>query len=144
MAGSSTGKRRTRVASRAFVDTNILVYKVEGEERKSEIAERLLALAPCISVQNLNEFANVALRKLRLNWDEIHLALDHFRDACEILPLTEQVHDRALEIAEMHKIAIYDALVVAAAQLAGCDVLYTEDMSHGQRIGSVTLRNPFA
>ena len=132
------------MASRAFVDTNILVYKVEGEARKSAIAETLLALAPCISVQNLNEFANVAMRKLQLNWDDIHLALDHFREACEILPLTEKVHDRALEIAEVHKIAIYDALGVAAAQLAGCDVLYTEDMNHGQRIGSVTICNPFA
>ena len=132
------------MASRAFVDTNILVYKVEGEARKSAIAETLLALAPCISVQNLNEFANVAMRKLQLNWDDIHLALDHFREACEILPLTEKVHYRALEIAEVHKIAIYDALVVAAAQLAGCDVLYTEDMNHGQRIGSVTICNPFA
>jgi len=131
------------VANRAFLDTNVLVYKVEGEARKSAIAESLLALAPCISVQNLNEFVSVATRKLQLDWDDIHVALDHFCEACEILPVTEKVHDRALEIAERHKIAMYDALVVASAELAGCDVLYTEDMNHGPRVGGVEVRNPF-
>ena len=38
---------------------------------------------------------------------------------------------------------MYDALIVAAAELAGCDVLYTEDLNHGQRIGRVVVRNPF-
>ena len=55
------------MANRAFLDTNVLVYKVEGEARKSAIAESLLALAPCISVQNLNEFVSVAMRKLQLD-----------------------------------------------------------------------------
>jgi predicted nucleic acid-binding protein len=131
------------VASSAFLDTNILVYKVEGDARKAAIAESLLEAAPHISVQNLNEFANVALRKLKLNWDEIHVALDHFREACNILPITEQVHVLAVKIAEQNLLAMYDALVVAAAELSGCEVLYTEDLNHGQRIGRVEIRNPF-
>ena len=53
------------------------------------------------------------------------------------------LHGRAVEIAEQHLLGMYDALIVAAAELAGCDVLYTEDLNHGQRIGRVVVRNPF-
>lgn len=128
----------------AFLDTNILIYKVEGEADRAATVEGLLDLNPCISVQCLNEFVNVARRKLRLNWDEVHIALDHFREACRVLPLTERVHARAVEISEQSLIGMYDALIIAAAELAGCDVLYTEDMKDGQRIGRVEIRNPFA
>ena len=56
---------------------------------------------------------------------EIHVALDHFREACEILPVTEKVHDRALEIAEWHKIAMYDAL--GCRGVARIDFFLTDD-----------------
>ncbi len=131
------------MAADVFLDTNVLVYKVEGGAKKAAKAEDLLERRPFISVQVLNEFVNVAQKKLSLNWDEIHIALDHFRDACRVVPLTVPLHERAVEIAEQHLLGMYDALIVAAAELAGCDVLYTEDLNHGQRIGRVVVRNPF-
>ncbi len=36
-----------------------------------------------------------------------------------------------------------DALVVAAAEAAGCDTIYSEDMADGAEYGSVRVENPF-
>jgi predicted nucleic acid-binding protein len=60
-----------------------------------------------------------------------------------IVPVSSETHELALRLAQDAKLGIYDACIIAAAELAGCDVLYTEDMSHGQRIGRVSIRNPF-
>ena len=39
--------------------------------------------------------------------------------------------------------AFYDALIVASAIEAGCDILYSEDMQHGGSIGGLAIVNPF-
>lgn len=57
--------------------------------------------------------------------------------------LTIQMHDRAREIAIKYGYGFYDALVIAAALLTGCTLLYSEDMQSGQRIEKLTIRNPF-
>src|SRR5437764_662000 len=48
-----------------------------------------------------------------------------------------------LKLARDHGLAFYDALIVAAALEAGCDTLFTEDMQHGRKFGSLTIINPF-
>jgi predicted nucleic acid-binding protein len=52
-------------------------------------------------------------------------------------------HQAAVALARDHNIAFYDALIVAAAQEAGCDTLFTEDMQHGRKFGGLTIVNPF-
>lgn len=60
------------------------------------------------------------------------------------LPITVQLHESALKIAEQHGYNIFDALVLAAALEAGCTTLYSEDLHDGQIIaGGLTIRNPF-
>ncbi|NJM29200.1 MAG: PIN domain-containing protein [Rhizobiales bacterium] len=135
--------RPIRVESRAFVDSNVLLYTIDDDEAKALRAYEIMDEGPLISVQVLNEFTNVARKKFKLDWPDVRDGLEHIRECCEILPLNLGVHLRAIEIAEANRIGVYDACLVAAADLAGCDVLYTEDMNHGQRIGGVTLRNPF-
>ena len=131
------------VADRFFIDSNIALYIVEPNGSKAERVFEILDEHPVITVQVLNEFANVARKKHKLDWIEIRDGLEHLVDCCEVLPLTQGVHVRALEIAEKNLIGIYDALIVAAAELSGCDTLYTEDLNNGQRIGRVTIVNPF-
>ncbi len=63
--------------------------------------------------------------------------------ACEIVSISFETHELAFDIARRTGLNIFDANIVAAAELSGCDVLYTEDLNEGQRIGSVTIRNPF-
>lgn len=58
--------------------------------------------------------------------------------------LTEDVHDRGLDIAERYGFSLYDSMIVAAALCAGCTTLFTEDLQHRQVIdGALTVRNPF-
>ena len=98
-----------------------------------------------ISVQVLNEVTQVCVRKLQMGWDEIGQFLDLVRSFCKVVPLTEEVHDRARRIAERYRLAFYDACILSAAVGAGCQTLYTEDMNHGQIFeDTLNLRNPFS
>ena len=78
-----------------------------------------------------------------VSFDDLNTALNPIKLACRVVPVTIDTHNLALEISRFAKLNIYDANIVAAAELAGCGVLYTEDMNHGQRIGGVEIRNPF-
>jgi predicted nucleic acid-binding protein len=129
---------------KVFFDTTILIYAVSEGDARAAVAEGLLAAGGDISVQVLNEFAAVARRKLSMSWQEIGEALGAVRALCEPpAPLTVEMHDFALRIAERHGYNIYDALILAAALGAGCDLLYSEDMQDGQTIDALTIRNPF-
>ena len=131
------------MASKAFLDSNVFIYAVGPTSPKASKARALLATAPTLSVQVLNEFVNVSLNKLKQPWSIIEEALESAHDLCEIVPLTVETGKLAVEIARARLIQIFDANIIAAAELAGCDVLYSEDMTHGQRIGGGTIRNPF-
>jgi len=130
-------------ASRQFFDTNVLLYLLSAEEAKARRAEDLIAAGGWVSVQVLNEFASVASRKLHMPIAEIRECLEPIRSICSVVPVAEDTHERALALAERYELSIYDALIVAAALLAGCETLYSEDLQHGQRIESLTIRNLF-
>jgi predicted nucleic acid-binding protein len=126
-----------------FLDTNIVTYALITSDSRQATAESLLADAT-ISVQVLNELVSIAMRKYRLGWEQINYELRVLKTLCaSILPLTQQVHELAVELAERYGFYIYDANIIAAALVAGCDTLYSEDMQDGQRIGPLTIRNPF-
>jgi predicted nucleic acid-binding protein len=128
----------------AFVDTNVLIYLISEDDEKARKAEGLLADGPTISVQVLNEFTNVALRKLALSWREIDEALSILRRTCRIEPLTLETHRYARRLAERYGYRIFDGSILGAAILARCETVYSEDMQHGQVIERMlTIRNPF-
>lgn len=127
----------------SFLDSNVLLYLLASGP-KSLRARELLGQGGTISVQVLNEFVAVARRKLKLRFEDIESGLELVRAHCEVADLTLAVHERAVEFAKSTNIEIYDCNIIAAAELSGCDVLYTEDLNHGQRVGGVTIRNPFA
>jgi len=126
-----------------FFDTNVLLYAVGPAGPRAERARLLLADGGIISVQALNEFANVARRKLGRSWAEISEKLGALRTLCEVKPLTVATHERALALAERYGYQIYDALQLASAFESGCSILYTGDMQDGQQIEGLTIRNPF-
>jgi predicted nucleic acid-binding protein len=132
------------VATDAFLDTNILIYLLAAESPKARVAREVFASGGVISVQVLNEFARVAQRKHALEWDEIDRYLSGFRQTLRVEPLTVATQLRAVEIVRAHRFGIYDSNILAAAELAGCRVVYSADMQHGQRIGALTIHNPFA
>lgn len=132
------------MSQRAFFDTNVALYLLSEDTAKSRRAENLLAAGGTISVQVLNEFTAAARRKRLADWDEIDELLLALRKLCSVEPVTVEVHELGVKLARRYGIQIYDACIVASAQLAGCTTLYTEDLQHGQRIGGLTIRNPFA
>jgi predicted nucleic acid-binding protein len=128
----------------AFFDTNILLYLLSEDQAKADRAEELLAAGGVVSVQVLNEFVSVASRKRAMTWTEIKDALEPLRMTLRVEPVTVDTHSSALRIAERYNISFYDALVVAAAELSRCAVLYSEDLQHGQVFEkSLTVRHPF-
>jgi len=128
---------------RPFIDSNILVYAFSGDGRRDR-AMMVAAQGGVISAQTLNEVTNVLRRKLRLDWPAIEAALRTIRDHFdEIVPLTAATHAIAVPIARDHGLAFYDALIVAAALEAGCDILFSEDLQDGRTFGDLAIRNPF-
>lgn len=128
---------------KAFFDSNILVYAFSTDFRRSR-AIAILASGGIISAQVLNEFTNVLRNKQKQDWPAIEAAIGLIRAQLpQIAPLTADTHAAALAIARDHTIAFYDALIVAAALMAGCGTLYTEDMQHGRTISGLAIVNPF-
>ena len=129
----------------AFLDANLLIYAALQPDARSDRAGALLAAGGVISVQVLNEFANVARRKLRRPWGEVREALAGIRALCSPpLPITLATHEAALGIAGRLGYSVYDSLVIASALEANCATLFSEDMQDGQVIaGRLTIRNPF-
>jgi predicted nucleic acid-binding protein len=127
-----------------FLDTNVLVYAFTDDPRNRR-ARDLLDQGCVIGVQVLNEFANVARRKLGMTWDETCEALAAIRELCtNVVPLVLELHDVAVVIARRHDLHIYDALAVAAALEAQCETLWSEDMHNGLLIdGRLRIVNPF-
>jgi predicted nucleic acid-binding protein len=131
-------------ASEVFLDTNVLLYLLSSDAAKADRAEALAAAGGVISVQVLNEFVSVASRKLRMRMSEIREVLSAIRAVCSVEPLSIQTHDLGFDLAQRFGLTIYDALIIAAALLAKCRIVYSEDLQDGQIIESLTVRNPFA
>ncbi len=129
---------------KAFVDSNVLLYLLSADQKKADIAEKVLERDFVVSVQVLNEVTNVARRKLGMSWDAIAEFIATIREICAIESLTIETHERAREIAERHRLSFYDGCIVASAMMSGCSILLSEDMQHGATFDNVLrIVNPF-
>lgn len=128
----------------SFLDTNVLVHLGSGDQEKADRAEDIVGQGGTISVQVLNELANVARRKMQLSWQDTRTFLSLVRGLLAVQPLTVDTHERGLALAERYALSAYDAMIVAAALQAECDTLWSEDMPHGLEIdGRLRIVNPF-
>lgn len=131
-------------AADAFFDTSVLLYLLSKDAAKADRVEELLAEQGTISVQVLNEFAAVAMRKLKMPLSDVREILDTVRAVGRVEPVTIETHDRALAVLERYGFSLYDSLLIAAALIAGCKTLYCEDLQHGQLIDrQLRVVNPF-
>ena len=127
-----------------FFDTNVLVYLASGDPARADRAEQVIGAGGAISVQVLNELANVARKKMQLSWRQTHAFLNMVRDVLSVHSMTVETHETGLRLAERYRFSIYDAMIVASALQAGCDTLWSEDMKHGLAIdGVLRILNPF-
>jgi predicted nucleic acid-binding protein len=138
------------MSARYFLDTNILVYTFDRTApRKRKRATELVAAAlqgrGAISFQVVQEFLNVALRKFAqpMAISEAQAYLDAVLvPLCRIHSGPELYRD-ALAAKLRWRFSFYDSLIVAAAIGSGCDVLYSEDLQHGQQLGTLQVVDPF-
>jgi predicted nucleic acid-binding protein len=128
----------------SFFDTNVLLYMASVDQLKADRAERIVGHGGAISVQVLNEVANVARRKMRMSWPDTHAFLSLLRGLLAVHPITLQTHETGLALAERYDLSTWDAMIAAAALHANCDTLWSEDMQHGMSLdGRLRIVNPF-
>ncbi len=133
---------------RPFVDTNILVYANDAADaRKQQVARETLlehADSLVLSAQVLSEFYFVVTRRFSplLPVEDARTIVDELRQA-PIVVIDERLVLDAIAISASTMISYWDGLIVAAARSGGCDVLLTEDLSHGSTIAGVRIENPF-
>ena len=129
----------------SFADSNILLYLVDTDPAKAKIAEQILRKDVSISVQVLSEMASVMLGRWRRGWEEVESVLALVRGATTIYAIDLDTHVLGMSVAKRYRLGIYDSLIVAAALIAGCDTLYSEDMQNGLLVeGQLRVVNPFA
>ena len=128
----------------SFFDTNVLIYLAVTDPVRTARAQAMVVGGGHVSVQVLNEIASVARRKHHKPWSEITTFLDLLRSFVEVAPLTVETHEMGLRLAQRYGFSVYDAMIVAAALLLGCDVLWSEDMQDGLVVeGDLRIMNPF-
>jgi predicted nucleic acid-binding protein len=90
----------------------------------------------------LQEYCNVAIKKLKLPVAHIRAQLDMY-EQFEVVQITPAIIRAGLDLNQTRSVGFYDALIIASAQIAGCNVLFSEDLNTGEVIAGVQLLNPF-
>ena len=127
-----------------FLDTNILLYLLSNDAPKKAIAKKLLKENHSISIQVLNEFSNVSLRRFKLSINETKEIIEKISQSCKIYPYNKESILSALDLKERYRYQFYDSLILATALENDCTVVYSEDMRHNHILEDrLTIVNPF-
>jgi len=130
---------------RAFADTNIVIYAQSDDGEKSSRAIEILHSGVVISAQVVNETIAVLTRKHRFSLADAHELAGYLLISCEVTPVDSDTIREAIRLAARYSLSHWDSLIVAAAFLAGCDTLYSEDLHHGLVVDErLTVINPFS
>ena len=138
-----------------FFDSNIVVYALSAsftaeDAQKKAIARRIILDAAAkrravISAQVLGESFVTLVKKGTpplLPSEAANTLRGIARQ--KVVPLTGDLVFRAVDIQREFQLSYWDALIIAAAESAGCAIVWSEDLLDGQQYGAVTVRNPFA
>lgn len=139
---------------RVALDTNVLVY-AEGVERSSADAAkvaraRLIAaaanrlFAPVLPLQVLAELHEVLVHKAGFSAPDAAERVRDWSHSGTTVATDAAVFDAAIRLAGRHRLRTYDAIIVAAAARAHCDLLLSEDLQDGFAWSGVTVANPFS
>lgn len=134
---------------KSFLDTNVFFYAVDARDHAKQARARALiselahSRDGVVSTQVIQEFAHNSLKKLGFTPEETASLCEAFADHALVKPDLILVRN-ALNWMRSASLSFWDACIVAAAEQADCKILYTEDLSSGQRFGNVRVLNPFA
>jgi len=135
---------------KTFVDTNILVYAEDRDAgEKHRIARGLIldlwdTRGGALSLQVLQEFYVTVTRKVKkpMTASRALAAVEQYL-GWEVVAPDGALLSAAIRLSMRHRLSFWDGLVVQAALVAGCGILLSEDLNHGQRFGPLRIVNPF-
>lgn len=144
------GVEMSSMSDNAFLDTNIIVYAFDRSNRAKnaaalDLVDRFFTEPGWrISTQVIQEFCNVALRKMNppLSINDIDQFITNFSPE-QVVTIDTGMIRKSLEIMNLFRLSLWDSLIVSAAQFSGCSILYSEDLSDGQCIDGLRIINPF-
>jgi predicted nucleic acid-binding protein len=120
------------MTAKAFADTNIVIYAEGSDVTKAQRAMAILESGPVISSQVVTETISTLTRKYGFTLTEAHEVASSLLDLCEVVVVGADTIREAIRLAARYQLSHWDSLIVAAAMLAGCETLYSEDLQHNQ------------
>lgn len=144
----SDGHVEIYIVSKIFIDTNILVYSIDQKELEKKEKARLIlkkiidSHLPVISTQVIKEFYVVATTKLKAEQLIVKNIIHNFRNM-EVVQNDLELVEQAIDISVISQLSFWDSLIIAAAEKANCEFIFSEDLNAGQTYRGVMVVNPF-
>lgn len=138
------------MSDKVFIDSNLWLYAFAlrpGEEARHERARALIESPTryAISEQVVAEVSNNLVKKFQMGEDRVLAIVESFYVRCHVVAPDIAMHRTASRLRATYRFGYWDSLIVAAAIGAGCTLLYSEDMQHGQAVeGRLTILNPLS
>lgn len=128
----------------SFIDSNIILYLLDKDNSKKEIAEKIMAGSPFLNAQVLVEVGNVCKRKFSYSKiDVLNIWSDLINDSI-FVNIEETTMKYAIELIKRYDFQLFDSIIVASALESNCALLFSEDMQHGMVVEErLTIINPF-
>jgi len=142
------GIGKISIVSKIFIDTNIFVYSIDQKDpnkrdKARNILKRLVEVhQPVISTQVIKEFYVIASTKLKADSFIIKSIVHNFRNL-EVVNNDLELIEQAIDISTISRLSFWDSLIIAAAEKANCELVFSEDMNPGQTYRGLMLVNPF-
>jgi len=134
--------------SKIFIDTNLIVYTLDKsnvykQERARNIIRKIVDVHQLvISTQVIKEFYVVAINKMKADPIIVKNIIHNFRNM-EIVTNDLELIEQAIDISVISQISFWDSLIIAAAEKANCEYIFSEDLNPGQTYRGVLVVNPF-
>jgi len=135
---------------RVFFDTNVLVYSHDHDcPSKRDRARELIAQAVSdadgvISGQVLGETFVTLTKKIGIAADAAADEISRYAAGFKVVEISSSLVLRAIQLKAECQLSYWDSLIIAAAEAASCETVWSEDLNDGQIYGEVIVRNPFA
>lgn len=138
------------VTTRILIDTNLLIYAIDLAESDKQtkaievMSEIQRQNVGCLSVQNLAEFSNTAMRKLNVTPALLSQYVQRLYLSWRVLDLTPLIVLEAVRGVRDYQLSYYDAQIWATAKLYQIPFVFSEDFNSGQVLEGIRFVNPFA
>ena len=133
--------------AKVFIDTNILIYSMDQfdpvKQKKCRALLKTLRNEQrgVISTQVMQEFYVAATKKLGAEPLAVKDILNSF-ERFETVIVAPAIIKEAIDCSIINRLSFWDALIVAAAESANCEKLWSEDLNDGHIIRGVRIENP--